>query len=249
MVMAFLSLIAVTSTAIAVLLAMRLRQLTVAERERSHARATALAELAGVPTPSPSPEPTYAASPSLFASRDVQMRSVESPSEWTASSATAMFGSADTATRAPGGLLIPAIGALVVILALGGVYLWNRHPAQIMAAAQPQAPLELISLRHQRQGDALVVSGLVRNPHEGQALSGVTAVVFTFDRQGAFLSSGRAALDFQKLQPGDESPFSINIPQSASVGRYRVSFRTDAGIVAHVDRRGDPTAVQQVSAK
>jgi hypothetical protein len=30
----------------------------------------------------------------------------------------------------------------------------------------------------------------------------------------------------------------ITIPGMADVGRYRVSFRTDDGVVPHVDRRG-----------
>ena len=67
-------------------------------------------------------------------------------------------------------------------------------------------------------------------------------MAFTFDRQGTFLTSGRAALDFPQLGAGDESPFSIAVPQSAGVSRYRVSFRTEEAVVPHLDRRQPPAA-------
>ena len=46
-------------------------------------------------------------------------------------------------------------------------------------------------------------------------------------------------LDFTTLEPGDESPFVVTIPNVASVGRYQVSFRTESGLLRHVDRRSD----------
>ena len=69
------------------------------------------------------------------------------------------------------------------------------------------------------------------------AVARIAAVVFTFDRDGSFVTSARAPLDFTTLEPGDESPFVVTIPNVGDVGRYRVSFRTDAGVVRHVDRR------------
>jgi len=39
------------------------------------------------------------------------------------------------------------------------------------------------------------------------------------------------------LVPGGESRFIVSVPSAADVGRYRVSFRTDDRVVAHVDRR------------
>jgi hypothetical protein len=105
------------------------------------------------------------------------------------------------------------------------------------ASTAAVAPLELISMRHTREGDTLTVSGLVRNPRAGRETTRVTAVILTFNRAGAYINSGRAALDFTTLQPGDESPFVVTIPSAADVGRYRVSFRTEAGVIRHVDRR------------
>ena len=104
------------------------------------------------------------------------------------------------------------------------------------AAAIKSPSLELLSMRHVREADALTVTGLVRNGGSGSA-DRLIAVVFAFDRSGNFLASGRAPIDFLSLAPGDESPFKVSVPNAGEVGRYRVSFRTEAGIVKHVDRR------------
>ena len=164
-----------------------------------------------------------------------------------------MFGSAaiDDRNNCPRWLEVHAIGVLIVGLALTAVYVWNRPPTPAPQTAEASArPLELVTLRHQRQGDTLVITGLVRNPPDATATQGLVAVAFAFDKQGTFLMSGRSVLDFPQLKAGEESPFSITIPQAGGVGRYRVSFRTDAGIVPHVDRRSAaPAAVQQAAAQ
>ena len=111
------------------------------------------------------------------------------------------------------------------------------------AAERPAAPtaqstqeLELLSMRHARAGDNMTVTGLVRNRGEA-ASAAIMAVVFVFDRDGGFVASGRAPLEFARIAKGDESPFQVTIPDVKEVGRYRVSFRTESGIVPHVDRR------------
>ena len=107
------------------------------------------------------------------------------------------------------------------------------------ASANAAAPLELISMRHEREGDTLKVSGLVRNPRDAASMTRVSAVVLAFDRSGAFVASGRAGLDFTTLEAGDESPFVVTVSGGADVARYRVSFRTETGVVQHVDRRAE----------
>ena len=146
------------------------------------------------------------------------------------------------------------IGAMVVTIVIGAIIgarisdgaaassTPTRHEAIATNAA---APLELMSMRHQRQGTTLTVSGLVRNPTQGVAMNGVTAVVFAFDRTGAFLASGLAALDFSALRPGDESPFIVNVPNVSDVARYRVTFRNGGGVVRHIDRRGNQVQLAQ----
>jgi len=127
---------------------------------------------------------------------------------------------------------------VIVLIAMSG----DRHSTaaedrQADASSQPAAPaLELLSMRHTRTGDGLTVTGLVRNGGAADAAS-VMAVVFVFDRDGGFVASGRAPLEFGSVARGDESPFKVTIPDVKEVGRYRVSFRTAAGIVPHVDRR------------
>ena len=113
----------------------------------------------------------------------------------------------------------------------------SRTPSTQSASSRSAAPLELISMRHTRDGDKLTVAGLVRNPRSGANVTHVTAVILAFNRAGAFINSARAPLDFTTLEPGEESPFVVTVPSAADVGRYRVSFRTDAGVVRHVDRR------------
>lgn len=144
-------------------------------------------------------------------------------------------------------LLKVAIGfamavTMIVLIAMTGDRGQPRPPA---AAEAAQTPLELISMRHARAGNTLTVTGLVRNP--GDAPAGrVIAVVLAFDRRGDFIASGRGPLEFPTLARGDESPFRVTVPDVPDVGRYRVSFRTEAGVVRHVDLRD--SADRQIAA-
>jgi hypothetical protein len=110
------------------------------------------------------------------------------------------------------------------------------------------APLQLLSLRHQREGGSLTVSGLVRNPSGATVRQHTDAVIFAFDRTGAFVSSARAAVADPSLAAGSESPFSVAVPNGANVSRYRISFRTANRLLPHVDRRQD-AAPGQVDAR
>jgi hypothetical protein len=154
-------------------------------------------------------------------------------------------GSAPMFTRNPDSgvqsrpLLKLAIGfgmavAVIVIIAMTG----DRHeaPPASAASADGAQSLELLSMRHERTGEDLTVTGLVRNPG-GPAPGAIMAVVLAFDRQGSFVASGRAPLEFATIAAGDESPFRVTVPGVKEVGRYRVSFRTESGVVRHVDRR------------
>lgn len=126
--------------------------------------------------------------------------------------------------------------AVIVLIAMSGGRHASRPNEPAAAAAPSDGSLELLSMRPERSGDSLTVTGLVRNAGRSST-KGLTAVVFAFDRSGNFLGSGRAPLDFITLAPGDESPFRVTVMQAGDVGRYRVAFRNDAGVVRHVDRR------------
>jgi len=138
-----------------------------------------------------------------------------------------------------------AAGAVMLLLIAGGVFVSSRVADSAPAAAKAPSPLELLSMRYQRQGTTLTVSGLVKNPAGGAAVNRVTAVVFAFDRSGAFVASGRAPLDFSALAPGDESPFVVSVPNVSDVARYRVTFRSGDGVVRHIDRRTNQVQLAQ----
>jgi hypothetical protein len=215
------------------------------ERDRSDARVAALSELLERPDPI-ADVPPVRKWPAETAVHQDPFEAVSTLSDRSMVAADEPFSTIETRTELFGGdddprpahrLLIPAAGCLIVGLAITIIYAMNR-PAS--AGASVPASLELISMRHEREGDTLTVSGLVRNPTSGPSLEDVTAVVLTFDRAGTFVTSGRSPLDFRQLGPGDESPFLVRLPGARSVGRYRVTFRSGQRVVPHVDRRDAP---------
>ena len=147
-------------------------------------------------------------------------------------------------TTAPGASLqgrplvkAAVVGVMAVIVGVAAMMSGGGRAAAPASSVHGAAPLELMSMRHAREGATLTVTGLVRNPPAGAEARRVTAVVFAFDKAGGFVASGRAPLDFAVLEPDDESPFVVTVPNVAGVARYRVSFRTEAGVVRHIDRR------------
>jgi len=182
------------------------------ERERERARIAALAAAMG-PSTTGAPSPSRLVVGSVF----------------------------DRATEGLRGRLMikAAAGAVMLLLIAGIVFVSSRSSESAAAAPKATAPLELMSMRYQRQGTTLTVSGLVKNPASGAVANGVAAVVFAFDRNGTFVASGRAPLDFHALAPGDESPFVVNVPNVSNLARYRVTFRSGDTIVRHIDRRSD----------
>lgn len=158
----------------------------------------------------------------------------------TADAAPAMFTQDHTSAVQGRPLLKVAIGfafavSVIVLIAMAGD---TREPeiAPSMAVEAAPTSLELISMRHTRSGDRLTVTGLVRNTGAATP-DGLSAVVLVFDRDGNYVATGRAPLEFPRLATGDESPFQVTVSNITDVGRYRVSFRTEAGVVRHVDRR------------
>jgi hypothetical protein len=139
-------------------------------------------------------------------------------------------------------LIKAAVVGVMAVTVVVAAAMGNRSTGAATAASPSSGvPLELMSMRHSREGTTLTVTGLVRNAPGGAAARRVTAVVFAFDRSGGFTASGRAPLDFLVLEPGEESPFVVTIPGVADVAKYRVSFRTEHGVMRHVDRRADPS--------
>ncbi len=140
-----------------------------------------------------------------------------------------------------GVLIVGALTAAVVVFAGAGE---ANSTTTVAGEVTDRPPLELTSLRHQREGSAWAILGLIRNPAEASPIDDVAAVTFLFDPEGAFVASGRAALEFESLQPGTESPFSVHVDTAEQVARYRIGFRTsDGSVIRHIDRRVPQSAV------
>ena len=165
---------------------------------------------------------------------------ITAPAEPAATHATGFLGaSADEHEDSGGRQRSLAFAAVFLFVVLSGGLAWMMSgPRGTTAVAMgPNAPLELMSLSHARQNSKLAVSGLVRNPVAGKPVERLSAVVFLFDKTGTFVASSRANVDFLKLGAGDETPFVVSLNAPATVARYRVSFRTDEGVVPHIDKR------------
>jgi heme exporter protein D len=192
--------------------------------------------------------PAAVASYDSFESADpadsIPLRMPREKSETGVSHAADYFGAVTEGRTGGGGQRSLALAAVALFVVLSGGLVWMMSGPEgtTAVAVGPNSPLELVSLSHARQNDKLAVSGLVRNPASGQPVEKLSAVVFLFDRMGTFVTSSRAHVDFLKLGAGDESPFVVSIDAPATVSRYRVSFRTDDGVVPHIDRRGESPA-------
>ena len=239
----------------AVIVARLLRE----ERARSEARVEALTAMAAEPaafaplhrTPAPRrAAPSVAAAGALPAAAPARPRAVPRLDEIEIRPVHEVAGGPDLFVERDQSspwrrrfVVIGSLAAIIFVVGLAIVPNGSRTPTSQAAGAQASiapdgVPLELVSLRHAQQPDALIITGLVHNPRGAAPLTRVVATAFAFGPDGAFLSSGRAPVDFTTLSPGDESPFRVSIPVSTNVARYRVGFRTeDGGVIAHVDKR------------
>jgi hypothetical protein len=148
---------------------------------------------------------------------------------------------------APSGVRFAAVAvgilAAATALALAVVLGAGPRTARATPGAAPAAtgadplPLELVALGHDRDGDRLTVRGVVRNPAAGAPIARLVAIVFVFNRDGAFVTSARAPVEAAALRPGGESPFVVTMAGAGDISRYRVSFRTNERVVPHIDKR------------
>jgi hypothetical protein len=152
---------------------------------------------------------------------------------------------AEERSRTPGSpLRALAIGVLVVgsVISLV-VFASGPRPGPVAAApaagdAPVAAPLELVTLRHEREGDRLIVRGAVRDG-SGRDLGSLVALVSVFNRQGDLVASGQGLVTgARSAAPGVESTFAVTVPGVSDVARYRVAFKSNERIIAHLDRRG-----------
>jgi hypothetical protein len=228
----FLLIVTLMSMLLAAIMSVIAWRIALEERRRSERRIAALAaEIHGVATP-----PVRVTHGSI---EDLELRPAAVVTTRSDLFAQAQQPAASrsrlVASAAIGVFTFGCVAALAIVLSAGSRGVAN--PAHTKAAAVQTLPLELVALGHQRDGDRLMVRGVVRNPASGERLDSLTAVVFLFNRDGGFLASGRAAVESAPLGPGGESTFVVTVPGANDVERYRVSFRTDDRIVPHVDRR------------
>lgn len=266
-------LIAVTAVALAMTATMTVILVTVLrqERARSEARVAALSAMAAdaiedrpepvhrTPAlPEPPRREAFAPRPaSIPVQRFTEGLAVEDADDFeiqpAVSGVSHLFSEPEPSS--PWGRRFVVIGCMAaLVFVIGMTLVLSRERSSSTAAvtnlaqgapAATSSPLELLSLHYSQETDRLVVSGTVQNPRGATPVSHVVATAFVFGPDGAFLSSGRAPLDFITLTPGEESPFVVSVPVNKQVTRYRVGFRTEDGrVLPHVDKRS-PEALAQ----
>jgi hypothetical protein len=223
--MSALLIVTVVSLVVAVVMSVVAWRLARDERRRSEARVETLAA------------EIYADEPPLLRAGDYH-----------APEATPRTERSLAAALAVGVLFVGSVIALALAFSGGSGELAVATPP---AAAAPGAtgasrpPLELTRMSHERDGSRLLVRGAVRDRGTDEVTGApLFAVVSVFDKSGRLLASPRTAIDGAALASGIESDFALAINGVDEVYRYRVSFRTDDGVVAHVDRRSPSTTVQ-----
>jgi len=134
-----------------------------------------------------------------------------------------------------------AAGGLAVLLS-AALLLAGRSSSRpdpgVDARATASSSIELLSMRHARDGDTLIVSGLVRN-RSASSTPDLTVVVSALGRDGEAAARGASRLDPLVLEPGKETPFRVSVTGARDLGRYRVAFVAGNRIVPHLDRRSD----------
>lgn len=228
--MIFLSFVTLVSLLVAITMSVIAWRLAAEDRRRSNARVATLAadiHVGHLDLAPAAPEPDHESAP---------------PSDLFAIAQPDQSGSRLATVVACGVIVVGSIATVGLLLG-NGSHAAKAAPVESQttpAGLTNPVPLELLALGHDRTGDDLTVRGVIRNPLSGVAVERLTAVVFLFNRDGSFLTSGRATVESPALVPGGESRFVVTVPAAADVGRYRVSFRTDDRVVPHVDRR-DPS--------
>ena len=150
--------------------------------------------------------------------------------------ARALFDQAPTRGLNP--LLKVATGFGVVALAVAVIaVVANAKPSRKGASDPAASPaIALVDLNHEREGDAFVIRGTVRNQSTA-AVDGLLAEVTVLDSAGVPVARAQAPVDLQPLRPGESSRFDVHVQGVHAVERYRVSFQGPSGIVRHIDAR------------
>jgi hypothetical protein len=144
-----------------------------------------------------------------------------------------------------GALVVGGLLALVVFASSQRSTTAGTAPAATVpssAAVEPAsaAPISLVALGHERDGDRLIVRGVVRIPAPGHDAGSLTALVSVLNRKGDIVASGSGPVTNALRTPGAggvESTFVVTVPGAGEVSRFRVAFKDNDRIIAHLDRR------------
>ena len=133
----------------------------------------------------------------------------------------------------------------IVVIVLMAMFADHYDQTVVPTDGGEAQTLELLSMTHSRNGDTLVVSGVVHNPSHTETAP-LTTIVTALDGDGQIVARGSSSLT--ALGPGRTAPFTVRVNHPGPVGRYRVSFQTTAGVLPHIDRRSakaSPNAVAE----
>jgi hypothetical protein len=110
--------------------------------------------------------------------------------------------------------------------------------AETVSTPVPEAisQLALISSKGYESdgGGYYIIEGQVRNIST-QSLNNVTAVGIWSDKDGDFIKSDDAIIDYNPILPGQTSPFKTMSTGNPAMSRYRVEFKTLMGGTLSVD--------------
>ena len=141
------------------------------------------------------------------------------------------------------GALLAVLVSVALIAVTGGES--GRDDGTNGTQENERAPVELLTLAHERHDGMLSISGTVRNLENGPDEQ-LSVLAMAFDDDGTMVASGRTHLEADTLPPGAESSFTIALP-AEEASRYRISFLDDETTVPHLDRRGTTTSQETES--
>jgi hypothetical protein len=103
-------------------------------------------------------------------------------------------------------------------------------------APQPKYQLALIASRgyESESGGYYFVEGQVKNISE-QSLKNVTAVATWYDKDGDFIKTADALIDYNPILPGQVSPFKTITTGNPSMSKFAVEFKTLLGGALRTD--------------
>jgi hypothetical protein len=97
-------------------------------------------------------------------------------------------------------------------------------PAPTPAAVEPDLALLASNGYSSSEGAFFHVEGQVRNLSK-KPLESVMAVTTWYDKQGAFIKTAEALIDFNPILPGQTSPFKTITSGNPAMSKYTVEFK------------------------